>query len=203
MTTRRCYRLDMRSVVALVVGALGCGASVAPEASPTDASSAEVVVEPPCPSSPPAPGAACTHRADEPWVRCSYGDDPVPRCRAQFSCALSNEWQGSRPCARPEPGWCPPTPPTDGAACTYREPWACAYDGGVLCDCEVSVATRWRCRPPPPSPCPATPPNAGTPCASPGLYCEYGRPSRVGSPTSGPRVCRDGYWIATEPFISK
>ncbi len=46
-------------------------------------------------------------------------------------------------------------------------------------------------------------PERGTPCASPGLYCEYGRPSRVGSPTSGPRVCRDGYWIATEPFISK
>lgn len=139
-----------------------------------------------CPPEPPSSGDSCSHEKDG-WVDCTYGDQPVPKCRMMASCGTAGFGVYVPDCPKVA---CPPTAPMTGSACTRES--ICGWADGTLCECAYGEL-RWRCYAPPTDPrCPRLSPNAGTRCDVEALGCDYGN---VGRCRWGAAVlCLDGAW---------
>ncbi len=207
----------VRLVLALSLGALGCGSTVVSSDASADGSPpvdvppdvpADVppdVPSPPsaCPSVEPTPGAPCAR----PSLACEYVPDPRRACRRVATCnggawrITGPETTGSeaRPwCASPPPAApCPATRETaDGQSCDTVGA-VCTF-GGSLCACTpcvrfpIETCSRppfWSCDAVPGGGCPVASPRFGEVCTQDGLSCEYGCNSPNGSV-----MCRDGVW---------
>lgn len=152
-----------------------------------------------CPANEPLDRAECS---DALLRSCSYGDSPLPRCRASYWCEAKlldggvrdeQRWhRSSAPCIGE--GNCPTSRPTDGTTCLpTAAPDGCGYPDSSLCFCVPDDAgAAWKCVAPGPG-CPSILPNAGTPCTQP-LSCTYG--VWVGRCLNGMSAhCSDGHWF--------
>jgi hypothetical protein len=164
-----------------------------------------------CPTSLPALGSSCPALG----LKCTFGDDPRPSCRAIMTCGGAQQCNcGSDicppdKCTTPKtwigggPGsgvgltdrcsWtCPSTTPNAGDACT--PPGYCAKPDGTQCGCiglTPSGGTAWTClAPPTDSRCPHVAPLVGSPCTDEGLACGNYDLCVTGSRV----VCRSAHW---------
>jgi hypothetical protein len=161
----------------------------------------------PCPSSPPEPSTGCSA---DPDALCSWGDDPRFYCRPHAFCVASN-WEVYDAGCAPLAASCPTTNPApalvDTVPCTSEEEGLdCLYAGYALTcssDCYDGanlpdlwcVGTHGI-----PADCPALVPNAGAPCDSSGLFCQYD--STCQGFVLG---CNGGFWAWQEttcPFLT-
>lgn len=154
-----------------------------------DAGDADVfVITAPCPTQPPAQGAACTQLGE----LCEYGDNLYPSCDSVYRCdefaqTWSLEPQSNLVSCYPSSNGCPSTMPpvqgscsTSGAACQYAGAYcACEYCGGP--PDPGNMPTTWSCLGDSPS-CPYPRPRLGTPCTQEGAQCDY-------------TICCTGAWM--------
>lgn len=186
------------------------------EATPTEDAS----VVRPCPTSPPADGAACSRQGQT----CSWGSHPDPLCRVSAECLAPSRDGGLSGLAwtvTPAGTWCsdqllapgcptsPPTGPCDGDASADTH---CYYTDGTKCICARPCCSpsgcvdafhcmenpngprRWACEPPSNVPGCNPFPNAGTECRlSNGTAC-VGRRSEFGLCGTRDATCFDGFW---------
>jgi len=143
---------------------------------------------PACPCDPPVKGDPCDLTFASEGMTCTYGTDPRPPCRQQFTCE-SGHWSESvngipGDCAPASE--CPSTPPKPGSKCE-NGPLECAFPDGTLCRC----GTIWGscAKPPSEKGCPAVVPNSGTPCSG-DLFCQYDDPCSFGGVQ-----CVEGVWL--------
>jgi hypothetical protein len=158
----------------------------------------------PCPATPPANGAACTHGPG--FLGCEYGGDSHTDCTTFAACdmqlgASSPAWDVSTPTATcgTLAASCPASfGAMEGAACAVAQP-ACDYDDGVcaclLCEAPGGTSGYWHCRAwnDVPAGCPVPRARLGSPCDHDGLTCDYAQ--CCAGPAIGYRMrCTDGYW---------
>ncbi len=127
----------------------------------------------PCPALEPAPKSACSPSG----LSCTYGSDPRPNCRSEFSCSALG-WEATFVAACERDSSCPMVAPSTGTDCVSLQQ-VCTYpDDGVVCGCPKCPAfcasERWLCVQPPSGGCPKLLPNAGAPCDDAAAVCQYG-----------------------------
>jgi len=156
-----------------------------------------------CPVQPPNDGDSCPTFN----LSCTYGDSPLPACRATWGCRGLDEnltWRlGGGPtidCETAEED-CPAEPPSvdddylGQSVCAYSDR-ICVYAAAAPrpCQCED---LGWHCSQVDER-CPFPVPNDGTACGDEGLECQY-IPAHC--PMGGPNsedfmvLCRDGAWL--------
>ncbi len=186
-------------LAALLVGAVGCGGTVANGtggsggASTGTTTSTGTTVE--CPAAEPS-GGSCAGLPS--GLRCTYGEAVRPECRDAWICTSGTWTVAETTCTQPPSGDCPLLQPASTATCPTQGD-VCVY-GSDLCVCDACAGgpcmagpSKWLCSAPPTTAgCPAVVPNDGTACGASGVECTYGFPCAQ----SGTVVdCTAGVWV--------
>jgi hypothetical protein len=175
------------------------GAAPCSGACPDAEGRAIALPRPACPAQEPSALGACSVEK----LRCSYGEDRYPYCRAEYECR-SSAWIGvaarASYCPAARPTRCSPEPPKPGSACTVDElgDVPCGYDK-ISCRCAgpplgaPGDKGSWLCfGSPESSGCPEVLPNIGEGCAESGRECWYDPEGCLDSRLY--IVCRDAAW---------
>lgn len=155
----------------------------------TDANPLLDAAPPPCPSSRPPAGSACTIND----FVCAYGTNQNPRCNWLVQCVDSAWEEVASPICPSDPGPCPSSySAANATVCDATHSWQlCEYPEGS-CTCgyagEGSGPSQWTCSEPT-NGCPALLPKLDSTCpldAAP--ICNYGGCSAPAT------TCIDGFW---------